>query len=81
MSKNSTKEGRSRGGKNSKNTNDEVQRAIDGLNEIPDDELQEFLDDEDFIEGLDVVDAWEGDDDAFEEPQGNRERERRKNLR
>lgn len=46
----------------SKSTND-VQRAIEGLREIPDEELKEFLDDEDFMEGLDVVDAWEGDED------------------
>lgn len=47
----------------SKSTNDDVQRAIKGLREIPDEELKEFLDDEDFMEGLDVVDAWEGDED------------------
>ncbi|EZA49396.1 hypothetical protein DMN91_009446 [Ooceraea biroi] len=47
----------------SKSTNDDVQRAIEGLKEIPDEELQEFLDDEDFMEGLDVVDAWEGDEE------------------
>lgn len=43
--------------------NDDVQRAIDGLADIPDDKLQEFLNDKDFIEGLDVVDAWEGGTD------------------
>ncbi|XP_050463382.1 serine/arginine repetitive matrix protein 1-like [Cataglyphis hispanica] len=50
-----------------KNTNDDVQRAIEGLKEIPDEELQEFLDDEDFMEGLDVVDAWEGDEERNRE--------------
>lgn len=50
-----------------KNTNDDVQRAIEGLKEIPDEELQEFLNDEDFMEGLDVVDAWHGDDDRNRE--------------
>lgn len=50
-----------------KNTNDDVQRAIRGLKEIPDEELQEFLDDEDFMEGLDVVDAWEGDEERNRE--------------
>ncbi|XP_012255981.2 serine/arginine repetitive matrix protein 1-like [Athalia rosae] len=44
-------------------TNDDVQRAIEGLKDIPDEELQEFLDDEDFMEGLDVVDAWEGEEE------------------
>lgn len=44
-------------------TNDDVQRAIDGLKDIPDEELQEFLDDEDFMAGLDVVDAWEGEEE------------------
>lgn len=50
-----------------RNTNDDVQRAIEGLKEIPDEELQEFLDDEAFMEGLDVVDAWEGDEDKNRE--------------
>lgn len=50
-----------------KSTNDDVQRAIEGLKEIPDEELQEFLDDEDFMEGLDVVDAWEGDEERNRE--------------
>lgn len=50
-----------------KNTNDDVQRAIQGLREIPDEELQEFLDDEDFMQGLDVVDAWEGDEERNRE--------------
>lgn len=50
-----------------KSTSDEVQRAIKGLREIPDEELKEFLDDEDFMEGLDVVDAWEGDEDKNRE--------------
>lgn len=50
-----------------KNTNEDVQRAIQGLKEIPDEELQEFLDDEDFMEGLDVVDAWEGDEERNRE--------------
>lgn len=45
-----------------KNTNVDVQRAIEGLKEIPDEELQEFLD-EDFMQGLDVVDAWEGEEE------------------
>ncbi|XP_031844928.1 uncharacterized protein LOC116432351 isoform X2 [Nomia melanderi] len=49
-----------------KSTNEDVQRAIEGLKEIPDEELQEFLDDEDFMEGLDVVDAWEGDEEKKE---------------
>ncbi|KAK0162929.1 hypothetical protein PV327_006656 [Microctonus hyperodae] len=44
-------------------TNDEVQRAIEGLKDIPDDELQEFLDDEEFMQGLNVVDAWDGDEE------------------
>jgi len=55
------------GNPGSKNTNDDVQRAIEGLKEIPDEELQEFLDDEDFMEGLDVVDAWEGDEEKNRE--------------
>lgn len=57
-----------------KSTNDDVQRAIKGLREIPDEELKEFLDDEDFMEGLDVVDAWERDEDK------NRENEQNKNT-
>ncbi|XP_071632884.1 uncharacterized protein [Temnothorax longispinosus] len=56
-------------------SDDHVQRAIKGLKEIPDEELKEelkelkeFLDDEDFmLEGLDVVDAWEGDEDKNRE--------------
>ncbi|XP_015587802.1 serine/arginine repetitive matrix protein 1 isoform X2 [Cephus cinctus] len=47
-------------------TNDDVQRAIDGLKDIPDEDLQEFLDDEDFMKGLDVVDAWEGEEDRHQ---------------
>ncbi|XP_072753833.1 uncharacterized protein [Anoplolepis gracilipes] len=47
--------------------NIDVQRAIEGLKEIPDEELQEFLDDEDFMQGLDVVDAWEGDEERNRE--------------
>lgn len=50
-----------------KSTSDDVQRAIKGLREIPDEELKEFLDDEDFMEGLDVVDAWERDEDKNRE--------------
>ena len=50
-----------------KSTNEDVQRAIEGLKDIPDEELQEFLDDEDFMEGLDVVDAWEGDEEKTRE--------------
>lgn len=46
---------------------DDVQRAIEGLKDIPDEELQEFLNEEDFMEGLDVVDAWEGDEDRNRE--------------
>lgn len=46
-----------------KNTNENIERTIQGLREMPDEELKEFLDDEAFIEGLDVVDAWEGDED------------------
>lgn len=54
----------------SKSTSDEVQRAIKGLKEIPDEELKEFLDDEAFLAGLDVVDAWERDEDKnFENKQ------------
>lgn len=54
-----------------KNTSDDVQRAIKGLREIPDEELKEFLDDEDFMEGLDVVDAWERDEDKNRENEQN----------
>ncbi|KAG7199425.1 hypothetical protein KM043_014053 [Ampulex compressa] len=50
-----------------KSTNEDVQRAIEGLKDIPDEELQEFLDDEDFMEGLNVVDAWEGDEEKQRE--------------
>lgn len=50
-----------------KSTNEDVQRAIEGLKEIPDEDLQEFLDDEDFMQGLDVVDAWEGDEEKSRE--------------
>lgn len=53
-----------------KNTSDDVQRAIEGLKEMPDEELKEFLDD-DFMEGLDVVDAWEGDEDKNREIEQN----------
>ncbi|KAL6267456.1 hypothetical protein P5V15_000532 [Pogonomyrmex californicus] len=54
--------------------NDDVQRAIKGLREIPDEELKEFLDDEAFMAGLDVVDAWEGDEDK------NREQDKTKSI-
>lgn len=74
-----------------KSTNEDVQRAIEGLKEIPDEELQEFLDD-DFMEGLNVVDAWEGEEDRnreeqkprikeHEERQPSRERYRRERKR
>ncbi|XP_015109783.1 serine/arginine repetitive matrix protein 1 isoform X2 [Diachasma alloeum] len=52
----------------SRNTHDDVQRAIDGLKDIPDDELQEFLDDEDF----NIVDTWEGDEERPEDIGGQR---------
>ncbi|EGI60396.1 PREDICTED: serine/arginine repetitive matrix protein 2-like isoform X1 [Acromyrmex echinatior] len=55
-----------------KSTSDDVQRAIKGLREIPDEELNEFLDDEDFMKGLDVVDAWERDEDKNREIEQNR---------
>ncbi|KAK2588354.1 hypothetical protein KPH14_004369 [Odynerus spinipes] len=58
-----------------KSTNEDVQRAIEGLKEIPDEELQEFLDD-DFMEGLNVVDAWEGEEDRNREEQKPRAKER-----
>ncbi|XP_076301166.1 uncharacterized protein LOC143219166 isoform X2 [Lasioglossum baleicum] len=67
-----------------KSTNEDVQRAIEGLKEIPDEELQEFLDDEDFMEGLDVVDAWEGDEEKKEvEPKTshNKEQEQKRPSR
>lgn len=54
-----------------KSTNDDVQRAIKGLKEIPDEELKEFLDDEAFLAGLDVVDAWERDEDKNHENKQN----------
>lgn len=57
-----------------KSTNEDVQRAIEGLKEIPDEELQEFLDD-DFMEGLNVVDAWEGEEDRNREEQKPRIKE------
>ncbi|XP_018395710.1 PREDICTED: protein SON-like isoform X2 [Cyphomyrmex costatus] len=53
-------------------TSDDVLRAIKGLREIPDEELNEFLDDEDFMKGLDVVDAWEGDEDKNREIEQDR---------
>ncbi|KAI4497896.1 hypothetical protein M0802_007012 [Mischocyttarus mexicanus] len=49
-----------------KKTTEDLQRAIEGLKEIPDEEFQEFLGD-DFMEGLNVVDAWEGEDKNHEE--------------
>lgn len=64
-----------------KNTNDDVQRAIEGLKEIPDEELQEFLDDEDFMEGLDVVDAWEGDEERNRENEQDKTNVERKERR
>lgn len=66
-----------KGSKNLKNTNEDVQRAIEGLKEIPDDELQEFLDDEE-LQDLNVVDAWEGDEDQIEQ-RGNRGRHQHRN--
>ncbi|KAL2716791.1 serine/arginine repetitive matrix protein 2 [Vespula squamosa] len=67
-----------------RSTNESVQRAIEGLKGIPDEELQEFLDDE-FMEGLNVVDAWEGEEREeykprikdYEERQPSREHYRR----
>lgn len=61
-----------------KSTSDDVQRAIKGLKEIPDEELKEFLDDEDFMEGLDVVDAWEGDEDKNRENEQDTKRSTKK---
>lgn len=58
-----------------KSTNEDVQRAIEGLKEIPDKELQKFLDD-DFMEGLNVVDAWEGEEEKNREEQKPRVKER-----
>lgn len=46
----------------SKDPDNDVQRAIEGLKEIPDEELQEFLDDKEFMEEL-VLDAWEGEEE------------------
>lgn len=43
-------------------TSEDVQRAIEGLKDIPDEELQDFLD-EDFMKGLNVVDAWESEEE------------------
>lgn len=57
-----------------KKTTEDVQRAIDGLKEIPDEELQEFLGD-DFMEGLNVVDAWEGEEDKNREEQKSQTKE------
>lgn len=54
-----------------KSTSDDVQRAIKGLKEIPDEELKEFLDDEAFLAGLDVVDAWERDEDKNHDDKQN----------
>lgn len=65
-------------------TNDDVQRAIEGLKDIPDEELQEFLDDEDFMEGLDVVDAWEGEEEKRAEKKSrsrSKDRERKRSSR
>lgn len=63
------------------NTNDDVQRAIRGIQEMPDEELQGlFLDDEEFMEGLDVVDAWEGDEDKKAEHSANSREKREKPL-
>ncbi|XP_043502839.1 uncharacterized protein LOC122524588 isoform X2 [Polistes fuscatus] len=57
-----------------KKTTEDVQRAIEGLKEIPDEELQEFLGD-DFMEGLNVVDAWEGEEDKNREEQKSQAKE------
>lgn len=51
----------------SKNSNNDVQRAIEGLKEIPDEELQDFLDDKEFMEELDVLDAWEEEKNVGDE--------------
>lgn len=53
-----------------KNTSDDVQRAIKNLKEMSDEELKEFLD-EDFMQGLDIVDAWERDEDKNRENEQN----------
>ena len=47
---------------NSGQVANDLQRAIDGLKDIPDADFQELFNDEDFMKGLDVVDAWEGDE-------------------
>ncbi|XP_017886243.1 actin cytoskeleton-regulatory complex protein pan1-like isoform X2 [Ceratina calcarata] len=68
-----------------KSTNEDVQRAIEGLKEIPDEELQEFLDDEDFMQGLDVVDAWEGEEEKskneIDSKSSNRDQEHKRPSR
>ncbi|XP_008543212.1 uncharacterized protein LOC103568233 [Microplitis demolitor] len=72
----------SRNSRVSRNTNEEVQRAIEGLKDMPDDELQEFLD-EDFMEGLNVVDAWDGEEEIAEDfhSRDNRDRDHRRSSR
>lgn len=65
-----------------RNTNEEVQRAIEGLKDMPDDELHEFLD-EDFMEGLNVVDAWDGEEELVDDfhHRDNRDKDNRRNSR
>uniref|UniRef100_A0A0C9Q4C2 Srrm2_1 protein n=2 Tax=Fopius arisanus TaxID=64838 RepID=A0A0C9Q4C2_9HYME len=63
--------------RDSRDTHDDVQRAIDGLKDIPDDELQEFLDDEDF----NIVDTWEGDEEHPEDSGGHRSLRLRRHSR
>ncbi|XP_043284555.1 uncharacterized protein [Venturia canescens] len=65
--------------------NNAVQRAIEGLAEIPDDKLDEFFNDKDFIDELAVVDTWEGgtekSPDSSRGEERNKDRERTKSSR
>lgn len=56
-----------------KNINDDVQHAIEGVKDMPDEELRfiKELVDDDFMQGLDVLDAWEGDEDKNHENEQN----------
>ncbi|XP_067210872.1 serine/arginine repetitive matrix protein 1 isoform X2 [Linepithema humile] len=52
---------------------DDGQRASEGPREMPDEELRfiKELVDDDFMQGLDVLDAWEGDEDKSHENEQN----------
>ena len=58
-----------------------VHRVI-RFRDAPEEETEEYINDEDFLKEMDVVDAWEGDEDRLKEDlkRKSRPRDREKRL-